>query len=288
VSRSVERFPFQLEVRPGDTLRGDLWRPDAPAAGAAIVVCHGFKGFKDWGFFPYVAEELARHTGCVTASFNFTGSGVRDEIETFTDLEGFSRNTISRELEDLEAVLDRLGSGRAGEARFPSAHRFGLLGHSRGGATCILKTATRSQVRGLVTWAAIAGFDRYVDMFGPRWEAGEVVEIPNARTGQMMPLRRNFLDDLRANPERLDVLAAARSLDVPWLVVHGTRDESVPFADAELLAEAGGPRAMMMMVEGAGHTFGSGHPFAGTNDHLERIVERSGDLLRRCLAPEAS
>jgi hypothetical protein len=43
-----------------------------------------------------------------------------------------------------------------------------------------------------------------------------------------------------------------------------------------------------MAVDGAGHTFGSGHPFAGTNDALERIVERSADLLRRCVVEEGA
>jgi uncharacterized protein len=284
VSREVLHQPFAFEIRTGDVIRGDVWRPDAPVPGAAVVVCHGFKGFKDWGFFPYLAEEMARRTGCLTASFNFTGCGVGEDLETFTDLEGFSRNTISRELGDLEAVLDRLAAGRCGDVQVPPADRFGLLGHSRGGATCILEAATRSQVRGLVTWAAIAGLERYVALYGERWDAGQVVEIPNARTGQMMPLRRNVLDDLRANRDRLDVLAAARTLRVPWLVVHGTEDESVPFSDAAMLAEAGADHAAVMAVEGAGHTFGSGHPFAGTSEALEKIIERSADLLRRCLA----
>ncbi len=288
MSSEVVHLPFSFEVRTGDVVRGDIWRPDAAVPGAAMVVCHGFKGFKDWGFFPYVAEELARRTSCLTASFNFTGCGVGADLETFTDLEGFSRNTISRELEDLEAVLDRLAAGRCGDVEVPGAARFGLLGHSRGGATCILEAATRSQVRGLVTWSAIAGLERYEEMYGERWDAGEVVEIPNARTGQMMPLRRNVLDDLRANRARLDVVAAARTLRIPWLIVHGLEDESVPFSDATRLAEAGGSRAAVMTVEGAGHTFGSGHPFPGTNDALEKVVERSSDLLRRCLTGVAA
>jgi pimeloyl-ACP methyl ester carboxylesterase len=288
VSGSVERAPFTLEIRPGDILRGDLWRPESPAPGAAIVVCHGFKGFKDWGFFPYLSEELAHRTGCRTVSFNFTGSGIGEDLESFTELDAFSRNTISRELEDLEAVLDRLGAGRLGDVRTEPVGRFGLLGHSRGGATCLLEAATRSQVRALVTWAAIASVERYAEMFADRWEAGEVAEVLNSRTGQVMPIRRNVLDDIRANRDRRDLLAAARALRVPWLLAHGTADESVPFDDALTLAEAGSPRAALMAVEGAGHTFGAGHPFVGTNEKLEQMVERSADIFRRSLVEEAS
>jgi len=287
VTRTVDRAPFEIDVRSGEVLCGDIWRPGEPAGGTAIVVCHGFKGFKDWGFFPYVSQELARRTGYVTASFNFTGSGIGDELERFTEMEAFATNTIGREMEDLQVVLDRLSAGRVGDVRVPPAGRFGLLGHSRGGATCLLTAAALSRVEALVTWSAIASLERYEERHAPTWEAGEVVTIVNARTGREMPLRRNVLDDLRAHRDRRDLLLAARSLQIPWLVVHGTEDESVPFAEAEELAEAGGEHASLVALEGAGHTFGAGHPFGGTNDMLERVVERSGDFLRRALPAAA-
>lgn len=284
MSRTVDRTPFVAEVRRGEPLRGDVWGPGERTSGAAIVICHGFKGFKDWGFFPYLCEELARRTGCVAIGFNFTGSGIGEDLETFTDLEAFSRNTIGRELEDLSVVLDGLAAGRLGEVEVPPVRRLGLLGHSRGGATCLLAAAAASRVRALVTWSAIASLERYVEAYGDAWDAGEVVEIVNARTGQNMPLRRNVLDDLRAHADRRDLLLAASSLHVPWLIVHGTVDESVPFSDATHLAEAAGERASVMAVEGAGHTFGARHPFGGTNDRLERVIERSADVLGRALA----
>jgi pimeloyl-ACP methyl ester carboxylesterase len=153
----------------------------------------------------------------------------------------------------------------------PATTTFGLLGHSRGGATCVLKAAVRSQVRALVTWSAIASVIRYTEMFAELWDSGEPVRIPNARTGQEMPLYRNVLDDVRANRERLDVLAAAARLAIPYLIVHGTEDESVPLDDAHRLAEAA-PDARVEAIDGSGHTFGAGHPFAGPNPDLERAI----------------
>ena len=47
----------------------------------AIRQPHGFKGFKDWGFFPHLADRLAR-AGLVAVSFNFSGSGVGPDGET--------------------------------------------------------------------------------------------------------------------------------------------------------------------------------------------------------------
>ncbi len=268
--RTITREPFRF-VLPAAEIRGDAWIPESPVPDVAIVVCHGFKGFKDWGFFPYVACELAARTGCLTASFNFDGSGVRDSTDAFDDLDSFARNTFSRELADLEAVLDRLATGRLGSVDVPPASAFGLLGHSRGGATCVLKAGVRSQVQALVTWAAVCSVSMYEDLFAAQLDAEETVHIPNARTGQQMPVYRNVLDDIRAHRERLDVLAAATTLAVPYLVVHGSEDESVPSSHARRLAEAA-PDSRLEMIEGTGHTFGAGHPFKGPNPDLERAV----------------
>ena len=76
----------------------------------AVVIVHGFKGFKDWGMFPPLAERLAR-AGFTAVSFNLSGSGVDDAGE-FTLPERFGRNTFSAELEDLGRVIDALGAGR--------------------------------------------------------------------------------------------------------------------------------------------------------------------------------
>lgn len=277
---------FSFPLFSDDRIRGDAWIPELPVSEAAIVVCHGFKGFKDWGFFPYATEELARRTGCVTVCFNFTGSGVGESQETFDQLERFAHNTFTRELQDLEAVMDGLAAGRLGRTPVPPACRFGLLGHSRGGATAVLKAGLRTQVRSLVTWSAIASVERYQAAYAAQWEAGETVYIENRRTGQMMPLERNVLDDLRANRGRVDVRAAARALRVPYLILHGTADESVPEEDAEALADAAGERAELVWIEGASHTMNVAHPFTGTNAKLERAIELSARHLRRNLAEE--
>lgn len=284
----VRRVPFAFDVREGDPLRGDLWVPERRAADVGLVVCHGFKGFKDWGFFPHLSRQLALRTGFLTASMNFTGCGIGEDPERFTELDRFARNTIGRELEDLEAVMDRLAAGRAGEADFEPVSRFGLFGHSRGGATVVLKAAARRQVEALVTWSAVAELERYEQRYMEQWEAGETAYVHNARTGQDMPLRRNLLDDLRGNRGRRDVLRAARTLATPWLVVHGEADEGVPVKDARQLAEAAGGNACLEIIPGAGHTLEAGHPFEGSNPKLDRGVELTAAHFREALAGETT
>ena len=100
------------------------------------------------------------------------------------------------------------------------------------------------------------------------------IEILNSRTGQLLPLGVALLEDTERNAARLDVLGAASRLRVPYLVVHGTDDESVSVADGVRLAESGpADSTRLQLIEGAGHTFGAVHPFQGTTGHLTQAIE---------------
>jgi uncharacterized protein len=224
----------------------------------AIVVAHGFKGFKDWGMFPPLAERLAR-AGFSTVTFNVTGSGVDDTGE-FVWPERFARNTFSAELRDLGILMDALVRGELG-LRPPTT--IGLVGHSRGGGTAVLHAARDRRVQALVTWAAISGVQRWSPPEVQEWRAKGEKEILNARTGQRLPLSTDILDDVERNGHgSLDILAAAGRLQIPWLIAHGTEDESVPHAEAEALRAACPlPTVRRLSIEGAGHTFGAGHPW---------------------------
>jgi len=84
------------------------------SARPAIVVVHGWKGFKDWGMFPPLAERLAR-AGFATITFNLSGSGVDDRGELVWP-ERFGRDTFTAELEDVATVIDVLARGELGVA----------------------------------------------------------------------------------------------------------------------------------------------------------------------------
>src|SRR5919108_985919 len=98
------------------------------SARPAILVLHGFKGFKDWGMFPRLAERIAQ-AGFSAVSPNLSGSGV-DHAGDFSLLERFGHNTFSAELEDVRRVIEALFAGRIG---VPAPSSFGIVGHSRGG-----------------------------------------------------------------------------------------------------------------------------------------------------------
>lgn len=268
--------PFVLPVDGDEVIRGEVrWTGSEDPPGSAVVVIHGFKGFKDWGFFPHVCRTLAAD-GHAVVSFNFSRNGVGEDPLEFTDLEAFARNTFSREVDEIHGILAAL---REGELPSGPPERIGLLGHSRGGADSLLAAREDGRVDALVTWAAVADFDRWDEATKEEWRRTGRVHVLNARTGQQMPLDLVLLEDFEANRDRLDLEAAAREVEVPWLVVHGEADPAVDVEDGRCLARWSG-RARLEVIPEAGHTFEAVHPFQGATPELERALEVSRDHFR--------
>lgn len=253
--------PILVDVRAGGR---EMPRP-------AVVIVHGFKGFKDWGMFPPLAERLAR-AGFVAVSLNLSGSGV-DAAGEFSYPERFARDTFSAGLDDVAVVIAALLAGELGTAP-PSS--IGLLGHSRGGGIAILAAARDTRVGALVTWASISTVDRWPEPVVRQWRSAGYQEVVNSRTGQVLRLLPDILDDNVANAARLDIPAAAGRITVPWLLLHGSVDESVPLEEGERLsALVRHPASRHEWITDAGHTFGARHPWAGMTPELERAFAAS-------------
>lgn len=74
-----------------------------------ILLAHGFKGFKDWGPWPLLSEQIASEGFCL-CKFNFSFNGVvPDNLNEITDAEVFGYNNFSKELDDLDRLLHFLG-----------------------------------------------------------------------------------------------------------------------------------------------------------------------------------
>jgi pimeloyl-ACP methyl ester carboxylesterase len=252
---------------------------DAPRP--AVLVIPGFKGFKDWGMFPPLATRLAQ-AGFTAATLNLSGSGV-DDAGDFVWPERFGHNTFSIELADIATTLDALAAGKLGTA---APTRIGLVGHSRGGGVAILHAARDPGVTALVTWSAISTVERWPDEAErARWRAVGALDVVNARTGQVLPLYVDVLDDIeRAAAAGLDILAAAENVAMPWLIVHGSADSSVSIAEGGRLARAAPPAtSRFLRVEGAAHTFGSVHPWQGSTPALDLVMKETVGWLSRHL-----
>jgi dipeptidyl aminopeptidase/acylaminoacyl peptidase len=251
--------PVLLDVRAGGRISP---RP-------AVLILHGFKGFKDWGMFPPFAERLAQ-AGFTAISPNLSGSGVDDAGE-FSLPDRFGHNTFSAELEDVTRILDSLVVGEFG---LPAPSAVGIVGHSRGGGIAVLQAARDPRVRALVTWSAISRVERWTADQRAAWRSTGRTDVKNARTGEILPLYTDVLDDIEQNAERLNIAAAAARITIPWLIIHGTEDESVGFSEAESLkAVSSRKRTRLLPIERGGHTFGATHPWRASTPQLDTVFD---------------
>jgi len=254
---------FDIKSKEGLPIRGNLEVPRG--ARALAIIIHGFKGFKDWAFFPWLAEVLCDEAVAV-CRFNMSRSGIGENPETFDRLDLFADDTYTTQLDDLQRVV-RYCQTRVALPTF-------LVGHSRGGGVAILATADVPNLRGVVTWSAISHVDRWDQATKRQWRKDGHVDVLNTRTKQIMRMSTRILDDVEAH--RFDVLTAASRLQVPLLIVHGERDESVPVSESAEIAAAA-PDASRMVISNASHTYNAIHPLV----HVPRELMLAADVTAR-------
>lgn len=269
---------------PGENNRAmtaDLTTVTSKTPLSVVIFCHGFKGFKDWGHFSWVAEKFAEN-GFAFLKFNFSHNGISpDNLSDISDMEAFAANNYSIEWRDLGRVIDFVDKNA--EKYNLNAGDINLIGHSRGGGIALLKGSEDKRVSRIALWASLSEFDSF---FRPEtikeWNEKGVVYAKNKRTGQMLPLNKQFYDDYLANKAALDIRKAAKLLDKPLLIIHGDKDESVDIHHAEDLYNII-QHAIFIKVEGGDHTFGAKHPFNAETDvtpMLEELVENTCEFFQ--------
>lgn len=255
---------------------GDLYIPSSISENKPkfplLIFAHGFKGFKNWGGFPFFCSKLTEN-GFAVLSFNFSHNGVSDELPMdFTRLDLFEKNTHSIELDDIKSVIVY---SKILADKYPiDLQKIGLIGHSRGGGISVISAFENEQIKALCLLASVAKFDRYTEEQKKRWRENGFIEIPNTRTNQMMRLNKTLLEDIEQNSGRLDILNAVSKLYKPLLIIHGMEDLAVKYTDAEAIYNAADKDiTCLYILENTGHTFGIEHPFKGSNKYFDEAIK---------------
>ncbi len=228
-----------------------------------LVYAHGFNGFKDWGNFDLIARQICL-AGFVVVKFNFSHNGTSAANPTeFVNLEAFGLNNYSKQLYDLEQVVNWVADPQNEFASAIDTQAIFLLGHSMGGGICILFAGRDARIKKLVTWASISECKTPWGSWAPEkileWRNTGVQYYKNSRTGQDMPLFYQLYEDYQQNKENLDIKKAIAVLNIPVLICHGTEDPAVPIEKAYELSAAQ-PAAELFTVQ-SDHVFGRKHPW---------------------------
>lgn len=259
----------------GEPILGDCHLPTGERQGL-IVIAHGLKGYKDYGMFPAIARACAAG-GLIAHRFNFSHSGMTNDLDTFARPDLFERDTWNKQVHDCRAVIEAIASGELEGHGLP----YVLFGHSRGGVTVLL-TAGRyaddamfPQPMGIITAATPSRCNSLTQEEADELMAAGHLESPSARTGQKLRIGRAFLQEQIDDPAGHDLLALASATRCAALVVHGSDDPTVPVACAEELRRALGERSNQRIIMGGDHVFNTPNPMppdAAPSDQLRELL----------------
>lgn len=266
----------------GHELAMTLYGSDLAADSPCVVYLHGFKGFKDWGFVPFLGETMVAN-GFRLLAMNFSHNGIGPNPLEFTEEKKFRDNTFSLELEEAVEVVKAYVGGKLW--KIEGTPKMGLLGHSRGGGIALLAGSQLPELSGVATWAAVSTFRRYPEPVIEKWRKEGQLEVRNARTGQILHMGWQIHEDLLEHIDgKLSIEQSARNIGKPLLVVHGAQDPVVLPVDADNIASWAGEWVEgPYFVLGAAHTFGAKHPFEGPNAVLDDTLNRTVSFFQRHL-----
>jgi len=237
-----------------------------------IIFCHGYKGFKDWGAWHLMGKSFVSSNFCFI-KFNFShNGGTIDQPIDFPDLEAFGQNNYTRELSDLNSVLNWIETEFKNDLNFNTSN-ITLMGHSRGGGIATIKADEDPRVKHLITLAGVSDYKKKFpkDEALKTWQKQGVMYVLNGRTKQQMPHYYQFYKDFIENEERLTIKRAVTKLDIPHLIIHGDADTTVLPQEAYNL-HAWSPKSILKILEGADHVFNTKHPW--NSDHLSEELEK--------------
>lgn len=260
----------------------DIFYVDDHQPKKVVIFCHGYKGFKDWGAWNLMAAQFAK-AGFFFIKFNFAYNGGTPENPIdFPDLEAFGNNNYSKELDDLESVLDWISSEETYKNE-ADINDISVIGHSRAGGIVLLKANEDSRIKKVITLAGVCDFGSRSSTVGDleNWKKEGVKYILNGRTKQKMPHYIQFYNDFIENEERLNIQKATENLAIPHLIIHGNQDTSVLIDEAENLKKWN-PKSDFQIIENADHVFNVSHPWEKENvsKELKEVTEICIDFLK--------
>lgn len=255
----------------------DAFFPESDTKIPLIIFVHGYKGYKDWGTWELMGEKFAE-AGFYFVKFNMSHNGTTlEDPNNFGDLEAFGQNNYTRELDDLEIVIDHFKNQNEVDCE-----NITLLGHSRGGGISIVKSSENQNITKLITLASVSTLDRFpkIEAF-ENWKKDGVYFIENARTKQKMPHYFQFFEDFENNKQRFDVEKSSKNLMIPALFIHGTDDEAVTIDHSENL-HRWTKNSQFKSIKNTGHTFGAKEPWESDSlpKELNEAVEICIDFLK--------
>lgn len=253
-----------------DKIRFTVYNEESFGKIPLVIFIHGFKGFKDWGFFPYAADYFAENKFC-SVTLNFSHNGIGEEPEVFSEADKFTLNTFSLEVNELDEFIEAYLSGKLCD--IPEDKRIFLIGHSRGALPVTVNAIKYSEVSTFALWNGISKIDRFSVKQKQQWKENGFMEVLNVRTNQIFNLGYGLLDEIENH--KFDFKKILKDCNKKFLIVQASNDLAVKPEEATDLLNWSNGYGELFVVEKTGHTFDVVHPMEKPNSKLETVLNKT-------------
>ncbi len=241
---------------------------------AFVIIINGHNGFYNYGMFPYLQESFLLQN-ISSYSFNFSHGGINGDADYFEDIEGYEKNCMRLEVEDIMCVLHNLDTGK-----FEKHNKLFLLAHSLGGVPLIFSAKKAADenimINGVILLSTVRQLNFWPDEMIDEWEKNKVYYKKNNRTKQMLPQGEEFLKEVLQGDTEWNVEKEIKKLQQPILIVHGESDEAIPVEHGKSLFDWTQPineKSFFKVIPGATHTYNTQHPFKHPTPQLEEMIK---------------
>lgn len=281
-TREVSKYNFAIETPKGNPIEAEIFYPTNPKQLLPIIpIVHGFTGFKNWGFIPFLAQELAQND-FAAVTFNFSHDGIQGDWDWVVYTELFELNTISLEVEDLRLLLTSIKNALSLPKfiqKLLNTEKIFLIGQSLGGAVSLIYSAKYGNIDKIVMLGSVGTLFRYTKRQIQEWGKSGFLEFINSRTGQTLRISYTYIQDIYQNNYKLENYL--RSINIPVLYIHGSEDVTVPLSEIQdLFRKSANPLAILEVIRNIGHTFGIEHPFTKPTTSLTEAIQKTINFLK--------
>lgn len=227
-----------------------------------VVFCGGFKSDMT-GSKALMLESYCQKRGQRFVRFDYTGHGQSSGK--------FEDGTIGAWKNDALTILDQVAPGENV-----------IVGSSMGGWIMLLVALARKhRIKGLVGIASAPDFTEdliWAQMdtsHRTEMERNGVIYLPSCYGQEPYPITRQLIEEARQHLLLRDCI----DLPVPVRLLHGTKDEDVPWQVSEkLISSITSPDAVLRLIKDAGHRLSE-------PDQLEMLCEALEEVLIRVKKP---
>lgn len=224
----------------GLKLASVLHCPDKNKQYPAMIILHGFTGYKEESHIEELAKSLAKN-GFAAITFDCSGSGESEGT--------FEKDyLVSNYLEDIKYIYNYVQ-----KLEFVDKNRIGVVGHSMGGMLSVIFASMQPKIKACIaispTTTMIAA--NWIKAVIEEWERVGWFNKEFSRDGKRIEIPFSFV----ADANKFNALNFVQKLHCPFLMILGLEDNVVVPNDSKKIFKIADNQKELLEIPGMNHDY---------------------------------